>query len=74
VEITDPGVMQGPNRLASGQKHALGIDLVLLPSGSAVTGEFNPEISDIDTVAVLRSDLTAAQLAALKRLHVDIVE
>ncbi|MBI3647417.1 MAG: nucleotidyltransferase domain-containing protein [Actinobacteria bacterium] len=51
-----------------GQTQALGVDLVgSYLFGSVVTGDFDPGISDVDTVAVLRSDLTAAQLAALER-------
>jgi aminoglycoside adenylyltransferase-like protein/nucleotidyltransferase-like protein len=73
--MTDPNVAGLLSRLVDGQRQALGIDLVgSYLFGSAVTGEFDPGISDIDTVTVLRSDLTAAQLAALERLHLDIVE
>lgn len=75
VEMTDPGVAGLLARLVDGQKQALGIDLVgSYLFGSAVTGDFEPGISDIDTVAILRSNLTAPQLAALERLHLDIVE
>ena len=62
-------------RLTDGQRQALGDDLVgSYVFGSVVTGDFDAGISDVDTVAVLRSDPTAAQLAALERLHRDIVE
>ena len=75
MEITDASVAGLLTRLVDGQKQALGIDLVgSYLFGSVVTGDFDPGISDVDTVAVLRSDLTAAQLAALERLHLDIVE
>lgn len=75
MEVTDPDVAELLTRLLDGQKQALGVDLTgSYLFGSAVTGDFDPRISDVDTVAVLRSDLTAAHLAALKRLHLDIVE
>ena len=62
-------------RLVEGQTQALGVNLVgSYLFGSVVTGDFDPGISDVDTVAVVRSDLTAIQLATLERLHRDIVE
>jgi Domain of unknown function (DUF4111)/Nucleotidyltransferase domain len=71
----NPGVEQLLARLVDGQAQALGDSLVgTYVFGSVVTGGFDPGISDIDTVAVLRSDLTAAHLASLERLHRDIVE
>ena len=39
-----------------------------------VTGAFESGISDIDTVAVIRSNLKAAEFAGLAQLHLDIVE
>jgi predicted nucleotidyltransferase len=75
MEITDPGVGELLTRLVDGQKQALGFDLVgSYLFGSVVTGDFDPGVSDVDTVAVLRWDLTAAQVAALDRLHLDLVE
>ena len=75
MRISDPSVRDLLARLLDGQTHALGVDLVgSYVFGSAVTGDFDPGISDVDTVAVVRSDLTAAQLAALERLHRDVVE
>jgi hypothetical protein len=73
--IMDPSVRGLLTRLVDGQVHALGGDLVgSYLFGSVVTGDFDPGISDVDTVAVVRSDLTEAQLVALERLHRDIVE
>jgi hypothetical protein len=62
-------------RLLDGQRQALGDDLLgSYLFGSAVTGSFEQGISDLDTVAVLRSNLTDTQLAVLDRLHRAIVE
>jgi len=62
-------------RLLEGVNLALGDDLVgVYLFGSVATGDYEPGISDVDTVALLRSDLTAAQLAALDRLHRDIAD
>jgi hypothetical protein len=58
-----------------GQKRALGTDLVgSYLFGSAVTGDFDPGISDVDTVAVLRLDLDPSQIRDLERLHLDIAD
>ena len=62
-------------RLLEGLRVALGDDLVgVYLFGSVATGDYEPGISDVDTVAVLRSDPTGAQLSALDRLHRDIAE
>ena len=62
-------------RLVDGQMQALGHDLVgSYLFGSVATDDFEPAVSDVDTVAILRSDLTAAQFAALERLHRDIID
>jgi hypothetical protein len=62
-------------RLLDGQRQALSDDLVgFYLFGSAVTGGYEPGISDLDTVAVLRSDPTDEQLASLDRLHRTIAE
>jgi hypothetical protein len=75
MEITSPSVGRLLTRLVDGQKHALGNDLMgSYLFGSVVAGDFDPGISDVDTVAVLQSDLTAAQVGALERLHREIVE
>jgi len=47
-------------RLLDGQKEALGIDLLgSYLFGSVVAGDFDPGVSDVDTVAVVQADLTA---------------
>ncbi len=75
MEISEASVRELLTRLVDGQTRMLGDDLVgSYLYGSAITGDFDPGISDVDTVAVLGSDLTAAQLATLERLHRDIVE
>jgi hypothetical protein len=75
VEDWDPSAEKLLARLADGQETALGADLLgSYVFGSVVTGDFDPGISDVDTVVVLRSDLTATQLAALERLYHDIVD
>jgi hypothetical protein len=75
VEDWDPSVEKVLTRLADGQKQALGVDLLgSYVFGSVVTGDFDPGISDVDTVAILRSDPTEAHLAALERLHRDMDE
>jgi len=62
-------------RLLEGLSAALGDDLVgLYLFGSVATDDDEPGISDVDTVAVLRSDPTPAQLAALERVHAGIVD
>jgi aminoglycoside adenylyltransferase-like protein/nucleotidyltransferase-like protein len=73
--IMDPRVGKLLTRLVDHQTQALGDDLVgSYLFGSVITGDFDSGISDVDTVAVVRSDLTEAQLATLERLHRDIVE
>ncbi len=70
-----PDVEKLLTRLADGQKQALGDDLLgFYVFGSVVMRDFDPGISDVDTVTVLRSDPTGAQLASLERLHREIVE
>lgn len=72
--IRDSSVGGLVTRLVDGQTQALGVNLVgSYLFGSVVTGDFEPGISDVDTVAVVRSDLTSAEFAALDRLHRDIV-
>src|SRR5712692_9020677 len=41
--------------------------------GSAASGDFEPGISDVDTVAVMTSEPTARDLEELAELHADIV-
>jgi predicted nucleotidyltransferase len=52
-----------------GQRQTLGVDLIgSYLFGSVVMGDFEPGTSDVDTVAIVRSDLTAGQLAALEHV------
>ena len=75
METASPGVRALLTRLVHGLKQALGVDLVAFHLfGSVLTDDFEPGISDVDTVAVLRADPTAAQRAALQRLHLEIIE
>ena len=75
MPVTDSHIAEILTRLLDGQTHVLGVDLLgSYLFGSAVTGDFEPGVSDVDTVAVLRSDVTAAQLSGLERLHLEIGE
>jgi hypothetical protein len=75
VAVIDPGVGALLSRLVDTQTQTLGVNLVgSYLFGSVATGDFEPGISDVDIVAIVRSDLTAGQLAELQRLHRDIVE
>ena len=61
--------------LVERQAGVLGHDLVgSCVFGSVVTGGFEPGVSDVDTVAVLRSDPTPTELESIGRLHAVIVE
>ena len=42
--------------------------------GSLATGDFEPGVSDVDTVAVLRNEPSDAQLVALEHLHREVVD
>lgn len=54
-------------------QQCLGENLIALYLyGSLVTGDFAPDISDVDLLAVTANDLGAAEFAALQRLHVDL--
>lgn len=58
------------DRLVDGQRRVLGEDLVgTYLFGSLATGDFEPGISDVDTAAILRSELTEEELEGLERLH-----
>jgi hypothetical protein len=71
----DPDVGELLTRLVDGQMRALGESLVgTYLFGSVATGDFEPGVSDVDTVTVLRSDLGTAQLESLEQLHLAIVE
>jgi 1-acyl-sn-glycerol-3-phosphate acyltransferase len=62
-------------RLTDGQELVLGDDLLgSYVFGSVATGDFEPDISDVDAATVLRADPTPDQLNALGRLHQAIVE
>jgi len=72
--ITDPQVLDLLERLLGGQRRVLGDALVgSYLYGSVVGSDYDPEVSDIDTVCVLRTDLTPAQFAGLEVLHRDLV-
>jgi hypothetical protein len=65
VVDSDPDVEKLLSRLADGQQHALGASLLgSYVFCSVVTGDFEHGISDVDTVAVVRSDPTEAELTA----------
>ena len=71
----DPEVERLLDRLVEDQRQALGPALTgCYLFGSVVTGDFEPGISDVDTVVVLADDPTSAELMALERLHRNIVE
>jgi aminoglycoside adenylyltransferase-like protein/nucleotidyltransferase-like protein len=60
--------------LVRGQREALGDTLVgSYLFGSVVTGDFEPGVSDVDTIAVLGADLSASERSSLHELHRDIV-
>ncbi|MBC7813538.1 MAG: DUF4111 domain-containing protein [Burkholderiales bacterium] len=42
-------------------------------TGSLVTGDFDADISDIDLLAAITSDLTETEFSALERMHSDFV-
>jgi len=53
-------------------QRVLGDKLVgLYLTGSLVTGDFDADISDIDLLAAITSDLTADEFSALERMHRD---
>ena len=60
-------------RLLSGQKQKLDPDLVgVYLFGSVATGDFEPGVSDVDTVAVLRDEPSESQLVAIEHLHREV--
>ncbi len=70
----DPDAVAVLSLLRDGQRRVLGADLVgSYLFGSAATGTFEPGSSDVDTIAVLRSDPTDTHLGSLRELHAGIV-
>jgi len=66
----DPEVLDLLRRLVAGQRHVLGDTLVgSYLYGSVIGGDYDPEVSDVDTVCVLRAELTPAEVAGLEVLH-----
>jgi predicted nucleotidyltransferase len=56
--------------LAAEMHRVLGPDLVgIYLRGSLVTGDFNPETSDIDLLIVVKQDLNQAEFDRLDRMH-----
>ena len=75
VSDRDPSVTTVLARLVDEQIRALGPALIgCCLFGSVVTGDFEPGISEIDTVAILSDDPTTADLTAFAHLHRDIVK
>lgn len=61
--------------LRSGIQAVLGGDLVgLYLYGSSVSGGFDPDVSDIDLIAVTSSEAAELDLAGLDRMHRDVVK
>jgi hypothetical protein len=61
--------------LLSGMQKILGKKLVgLYLYGSLVIGDFDPNISDIDLVAALSSDIDDKEFGALQKMHDDFVK
>ena len=61
--------------LVSDIRAVLGNELVgLYLYGSAVSGDFDEDVSDIDLVAVTRPDVSAIEIAALERMHIDFAD
>jgi predicted nucleotidyltransferase len=58
------------NALVSGIDGVLGDDLIAVwLFGSSVTGDFDPEVSDVDLVAVTSSRIESIYLSGLERMH-----
>jgi predicted nucleotidyltransferase len=75
MEFWDPEVRELLGRLADEQERVLGADLLgSYVFGSVATGDFEADISDVDTATVLRADPTSDQLTALGALHQEIVQ
>jgi hypothetical protein len=75
MESLDPEVRELLSRLTDGQGDVLGEDLLgSYVFGSVATGDYEADISDVDTATVLRADPTSDQVTALGALHQEIVE
>ncbi len=62
-------------QLLSNIKELLGIKLVgFYLDGSLVLGDFDHDISDIDLVAALSSDMTDPEFGALQKMHADFAK
>jgi predicted nucleotidyltransferase len=60
--------------LVTGIRDVLGDDLAALwLYGSSVSGDFEPGVSDIDTIAVTTADIATTDLAGLERMHEALV-
>jgi hypothetical protein len=69
-----PDVNQLLADLLTQMQTILGTKLVgLYLYGSLVTGDYDAEISDVDLLAAVSSDLSAAEFAALEKMHAAIV-
>ena len=69
-----PDVDEVLDGLLAGMQQTLGEKLVgLYLNGSLVTGDFDPAISDIDLLAVIRSDLDDREFAGLHQMQEDFV-
>jgi hypothetical protein len=66
----DPEVRELLGRSADEQEDVLGADLLgSYVFGSRATGDYEADISDVDTATVLRADPTSDQVTALGALH-----
>jgi hypothetical protein len=75
MDSWDPEVRELLGRLADEQKDVLGEDVLgSYVFGSVATGDYEADISDVDTATVLRADPISDQLTALGALHQEIVE
>jgi hypothetical protein len=74
VRVTSyPNVDRLLGSLLNRMRRILGQNLVgLYLYGSLVTGDFDPEISDVDLLAVVSSDIDDAQFERLRTMHDDL--
>ena len=74
VMITDGAASRLLERLAADHAAVLGAQVIgFYVFGSLVSGGFDSSTSDVDTVVVLRQDLTSTQLEGLSALHANLV-